>query len=396
MRVPLNELLLVVSTALDYVENELLGITSNHSKRAAYVSLRICRDIGLSEIEISDMAGCAILHDNALTEYMMSTSPIDWQTLEQFEYHCRIGERNARGFPFAGDVRNIIREHHENWDGSGFHGLKGEAIPLRSTVLRLADNMDLELAMGNNRPDLEGEIRAHVQKHAGILYAPKMVDALLGILDADFLRKLADDRINESLREEMPVLHKELSPGRVFSLCELFSRIIDAKSPFTRNHSTGVAALAGRLAPYFGIEGEQKNELMIAGYLHDLGKLAVPRTLLEKIGPLSVGELQVMREHAAVTGKLLSMVHGLGQIPQWCEDHHEKLNGSGYPRGICPPRLAFESQIIAACDIYQALTEDRPYRDGISPAEALGVIEGMVGKGELNPDIVAKIRLLVL
>jgi len=396
MRVLLNELLLVVSTALDYVEKELLGITINHSKRTAYLSVRICRALGCSEIEISDMAACAILHDNALTEYMMMTGPLDWQALEQFESHCRIGECNAEVFPFAGDVRNIIREHHENWDGSGFHGLKGEAIPLRSAVLRLADNMDLELAMGDNRPGLAGEIRAHAQKHAGILYAPEMVDALLGILDAELLRKLADDRIAESLCEEIPALHKELSPGLVFNLCELLSQIIDAKSPFTRNHSTGVATLAGRLAPYFDIKGEHKNALMIAGYLHDLGKLSISRSLLEKLGPLSVEEFQVMRGHAEVTGKILRTVHGLGQIPQWCEDHHEKLNGSGYPRGICPPRLAFESQIITACDIYQALTEDRPYRDGISPAAALDVLEEMVGKGELNPDIVAKIKLLVL
>ena len=394
MRVSLNEMLLVVSTALDYVEKELLGVTTNHGKRVAYVSSRICRVFGLSDIELSDIAGCAILHDNALTEYMLLARPSDFKSLEQFESHCRIGERNAGVFPFAGNIENIILEHHENWDGSGFHGMKGEAIPLRSLVLRLADNMDLELAMGGARPGLEEEVRAHVLKHAGTLYAPKAVEALIGILDADFLHKLEDEHIDESLREEMPPLNRELSSEQLLDLCQLFSQIIDAKSPFTRNHSTGVADLAGRLAPYFGIENERKNELMIAGYLHDLGKLSVPLSLLERNGPLAAEEMEVMRKHAQVSGDLLGMVQGLGRIPQWCVEHHEKINGSGYPRGLRLPHLAFESQVITACDIYQALTEDRPYREAMSPATALGVIEEMAGRNELNPDIVAKIRQL--
>jgi len=364
--------------------------------RVAYVSVRLCRALGCSTSERSDMAGCAILHDNALTEYMLISSPMDLQTLEQFETHCWIGERNARVFPFAGNIENIILEHHENWDGSGFHGLQGAAIPLRSTVLRLADNMDLDLALGTPRPSLEREIREHVQKHAGTLYAPHVVEALLGILDTVFLRALADERIDPSLREETPTLNIELTAGKLLDLCELFSQIIDAKSPFTRNHSTGVADLAGQVAPYFGIEGEQKDQLIIAGYLHDLGKLSVPLALLDKVGPLTKEEFAVMRRHAEGTGQLLSMVHGLGQIPQWCEEHHEKCNGSGYPRGLRQPRLAFESQIIAACDVYQALTEDRPYRDGMTSREALSVIEEMAAKGELNPDIVDKITVLVL
>lgn len=394
MRVPLNGLLLAVSTALDYVEKELLGITTNHGKRAAYVSSRICRALGMTDTEVFDMAGCAILHDNALTEYLMVSRPSDFRILEQFESHCDIGERNARVFPFAGNIENIILEHHENWDGTGFHGLKGEEIPLRSAVLRLADNMDLELAMGDNRPGLEEDIRSHVAKHTGTLYSPKVAEALLGILDGDFLRNLSDERIDESLPREMPALQMEMSSDQLLGLCELFAQIIDAKSHFTKNHSTGVAELAGRLAPLFGIEGEEKKELMIAGYLHDLGKLSVPLSLLEKPGPLTSEEFGVMRCHAEVTGKLLGMVSGLGMIPRWCEEHHEKVNGSGYPKGLCPPGLAFESQIIAACDIFQALTEDRPYRDGMTPESALGIMDAMADKGELNPTIVTAIKEL--
>lgn len=392
IRVPLNELLLSLSTALDYVEKELLGITTNHGKRAAYVSSRICRTMGLSDVEVFDMAGCAILHDNALTQYLLTAYPSDLRVLERFESHCVMGERNVRAFPFAGNIDGVILEHHENWDGSGFHGLRGEDIPLRSAALRLADNMDLGLAMGDGRASLEDEIRVHVMEHFGTLYSPRVAEALLESMDAEFLEGLRNENIDQALREEMPALKVELSAGQLVDLCELFALIIDAKSPFTRNHSTGVADLARRLSPHFGITGDHKHELMIAGYLHDLGKLSVPLSLLEKPGPLTEDEYYQMQKHTEVTAELLGKVSGLDEIARWCEAHHEKLNGSGYPHGTCAPDLAFESQVIAVCDIYQALTEDRPYRSSMPKAEAFGIMDDMVNRGDLNPDLVNKIK----
>lgn len=392
--VPLHELLFSLSTALDYVEKELLGITTNHGKRAAYISTRICRAMGLSQTQLFDMAGCAILHDNALTEYLSLVRPADMRVLEQFETHCLIGERNARAFPFVGNIDNVILEHHENWDGTGFHGLRGEEIPLRSTVLRLADNMDLELALGDGRPTLEADIREHVRRHTGTLYSPSAAEALQDIIDRQFLNNLADEHIDAALRDEMPALNVEISSGKLLELCGLFALIIDAKSPFTRHHSTGVADLTRRIGPHFGISGEHLNEIMIAAYLHDLGKLSVPLSVLEKPGPLTAEEARIMHHHSEVTAALLGRVKGLGCIARWCEDHHEKLNGTGYPHGIGMPKIAFESQIITVCDIYQALTESRPYRDNLSQEKAFAILDNMTARGELNPEIVDKIKTL--
>jgi HD-GYP domain len=391
MRVPLNELLLSFSTALDFVEKDLLGTTTNHGKRAAYVSSRICRAMGLSEVEIFDMTGCAILHDNALTEYLILARPFDLRILEQFEIHCLIGERNAKAFPFVGNIDNVILEHHENWNGSGFHGLIGDEIPVRSAALRLADNMDLELAMGDGRPTLGKDIQEHARKYAGSIYSPEAVETLLENLDDEFLRNLGDDRIEDALREEMPGLNVELNAGQLLEACELFALIIDAKSPFTKNHSKGVAELTRRVSLQLGIDDERIQELTIAAYLHDLGKLSVPLHLLEKPGPLTSTEFHSMLHHSEVTAQLLGKVRGLDHIARWCETHHEKLNGSGYPYGIRAPKLTFESQIIAVCDIYQALTEDRPYRDSLSQTEAFAILGKMVAQGELNPEIVSKI-----
>lgn len=389
MRVLLDDLLFALSRALDFVEEELLGATSNHGKRAALASARICRALGLSDTEIFDMACCAVLHDNALTAYMLKAGPGDIRRLEGFRNHCVIGEQNVLAFPFAGDASGIVLHHHENWDGSGFYHVQGDAIPLRAAVLRLADNMDLALRMGEARAGLEKEIRAHASRHVGTLYCPDVVDALLRVLDASFVRDLADEHIDAALDREIPNIRVELTTEQLLWVCEIFAFIIDAKSPFTRNHSSGVARLVRRLTPHFGLEGEDRDTLIVAAYLHDVGKLSTPLGILEKPGKLTGDEFSIMRQHVSMTHDILRQVEGLEDICRWAANHHEKLNGGGYPKGFSAPALDMQSRLLACCDIYQALTESRPYREGMNHGQAMDIMEKMVTDGELDGRIVA-------
>ncbi len=392
MRIPLQELLYALSRALDFVEQELLGVTSNHGKRAAYVAVRICRAMGLPESDIFDMAGCAILHDNALTAYMLHAGPGRIGRLEHFESHCARGEENAAAFPFTGDTSGIVLHHHENWNGTGFHKLAGADIPLRAVILRLADNTDLRLRMGDGRAGLEREIREHVRENSGKLYAPITVEALLDSLDADFARDLTDAHIDESLARVVPQLQVELTTEQMLNVCTIFAFIIDAKSSFTKNHSTGIADKASRLARYYGMDQARSDELRIAGYLHDVGKLSTPLSILEKPDRLTPEEFAIMRNHVVMSEEILKDVKGLDQIVQWACNHHEKLNGKGYAHGYGAADLSFESRLLACCDIYQALTEDRPYRPGMPHDKATAILEDMARNGEIDPTIVADIR----
>lgn len=388
MQIPLKELLCALSKALDFVEQELLGVTSNHGKRAAYISAHLCRAVGMSEADIFDMAGCAILHDNALTAYMRQAKG-QIGRLEHFKSHCAIGENNAAVFPFLGDVRGIILHHHENWDGSGFHQLTGEAIPLRAQVLRLADNMDLGLHLGDGRAGVESEIREHAQKYSGKLYSPLLVEALLDSLDEEFSRGLRDCCIDDALSRVVPDLDVELSTKKMLEVCQIFALIIDAKSRFTRNHSSGIADKAGYLARCFGLAGGMCDQLRVAGYLHDVGKLATPLHILEKPGALTGEEWEIMRRHVLMSEEILKQITGLDQLARWAWNHHEKLNGTGYPHGYVASELPFESRLLACCDIYQALTEDRPYREGMAHGAAMSILNDMVNKGELDGEIIA-------
>jgi HD-GYP domain-containing protein (c-di-GMP phosphodiesterase class II) len=388
MQVPLNELLFALSRALDFVEQDLLGVTSNHGKRAAYVSARLCRALGVSDADAFDMACCAVLHDNALTAYMLEAGPGDIRRLEHFQGHCTIGEQNALAFPFAGDVTGIILHHHENWDGTGFHKLAGEDIPLRAAVLRLADNMDLMLKMGNGRDGLAGEMVEHARALSGRLYSPRVVQAMAAVATPEFADELHDDHIDQSLRKEIPSVRVDLSTADLLRVCDIFAYIIDAKSVFTRNHSRGVAALIDRLSRSCKMEEEKRKRLIIAACLHDVGKLSTPLAILEKPGPLDDVEFEVMRNHVSMSEEILNNVRGLEQITAWCASHHEKLNGRGYPRQLSGVDLSFESRLLVCCDIYQALTEDRPYRSGMNHLQAMGIINGMAANGELDPEIV--------
>ncbi|MDR2893375.1 MAG: HD domain-containing protein [Deltaproteobacteria bacterium] len=394
MRVPLNELLYALSRGLDFVEQEVLGVTQNHGLRTAYISGRICRAMGMSDIEVLDMACCAILHDNALTEYMMGSSPEHFGCMQQFIGHCANGEKNVKAFPFADDALDVVMYHHENWNGSGFHQLSGNEIPVRAAILRLADNMDLCLSLGDNRASLADEMRDHALKHSGRFYSPEVVRTLVGILDSErnFSRSLADPNILLSLRRDIPTARADLGTAEMIKICNRLASIIDAKSSFTRDHSSRVARQAYKLAPHFDIGGERAGWLVIAAYLHDIGKLSTPMHILDKPSRLNNNELAVMHKHVEITGDLLHGVPGLGDIVDWSANHHEKLNGQGYPNGYGENELSMEGHIITCCDIYQALIEERPYRQAMGHGDAMRTIHEMAYAGELDPRIIEVLK----
>ncbi|WDC84685.1 HD domain-containing protein [Caloramator sp. mosi_1] len=121
----------------------------------------------------------------------------------------------------------------------------------------------------------------------------------------------------------------------------------------------------------------------IAALLHDIGKLSIPNSILDKNGKLTPDEMQIMRSHTYYTRFILSKIEGFEEITEWASNHHEKLNGRGYPLGLVADELSLESRIMAICDIYEALTADRPYRAGMRPEDAFKIIETMIEAGEV-------------
>ena len=388
MKLHLSDLLFALSGALDCVEREVVGVTTNHSKRVALLCLRLCRHLGLGRAELFDMVSCAVLHDNALTEYTLLHGRAKVQRLTDVEVHCTSGERNAAGFPFYGDTRNIILHHHENWDGSGYFGVQGTDISLRAAALRLADSLDLQWALGSGSPDLVQRARDHVASLSGSVYSPEIAAAFMDIFDDDMVRDLSHDRIDQVLQDFSDDTPEELSLDDLLSVCRIFSGITDAKSPHTATHCQGVAEKTSKLATHLHLEQDKVARLVIAAHLHDIGKLAIPANILEKPAALTPEEFSVMREHARMTECLLHRVRGLEEIALWAASHHEKVSGGGYPHGLRGPELPMESRLLACVDVYQALVENRPYRGGMAHDQAMTLLRRMGQNGALDATLV--------
>ena len=408
MKLDLTDMLYALSFALDKVEGELLGVDTGHGKRVAYLAMLMGKKAGFREEELRDFIGCCLLHDNALTEFIhdeFSNSPMSEGRYVNFSdivehkrsklnrNHSVIGEQNIRLMPFRTDVKNIVLYHHENADGTGAMGLTASETPLKAQILHLADHADAMCHIHQETMTAAefDELRCWVQSNAGSLFSDEVTELFLKAVTYDKIACLQGKDMLSCLHRE---LHKEVldyTDAEIRSIAELFAKIVDYKSEFTQCHSKGVAEKAEIMARYYGFDAEKTIRFYFAGAMHDIGKLAIVNHLLEKPGKLTVDEYAEIKNHADATYYILSQIKEIPDIVNWASNHHEKLNGRGYPRGLSSEELCFEDQLMACIDIYQALTEMRPYKDGMPHEKTISIMRDMASRGELNEGIIQDI-----
>jgi HD-GYP domain-containing protein (c-di-GMP phosphodiesterase class II) len=395
MQFNLNRFLLGLSFAIDCVESELLGVTSNHGKRVAYVAMRMARAMGLSEAQVFDIAALAILHDNGLAEESLTSARVGTNRLYQVEdmpAHCNIGERNVAEFPFQTDSADIIKYHHEHWDGSGFFGVTGNEIPLMAQIIGLADYTDLKFRFQTPDPENRERIYAFLAEKRESAFSPDLVEVFLQVSRSPaFWFDLRDPFVNAALDRTMPELSMKMGWQGVLDISRVFSRIIDSKSRFTLRHSSGLEEKVDHMAGHFKMDGQERLQLRIAASLHDVGKLAIPNAILDKPGRLTDDERRKVTEHTYYTRLCLEQIPGFENITEWAANHHEKLGGGGYPLGLGADALDFNARLMTVLDIYQALTEERPYRKSLSHARTMEIIGKIRDDGEVDMEIVREV-----
>ncbi|MGN0361243.1 MAG: HD domain-containing phosphohydrolase, partial [Bilifractor sp.] len=344
------------------------------------------------------LVGFSILHDNALVGFLDSSvsgwldrkiSDDEAERLDSdaFRGHCRVGEEKVRMLPFLTQQKNVVLYHHERADGNGAFRIRGEDTPLMAQIVHMADSIDVLFHSGQAQDTDWEKIRAHVHDEAGKAYTERVVQLFDQTFSSACVKEMETRGVDACLREDVPDRFRDFSRQDINGITRFFAGIVDYKSSFTRNHSMGVARRAEVMARHYGWSEDKIERYYFAGALHDIGKLVISNDILEKPGRLTGDEFEVMQNHASQTYHVLHQVKGIEDITEWAANHHEKLDGSGYPRGLKAEQLSFEDRLMACIDIYQALTEERPYKKGLSHEKTMSIMRDMVCQGKIDPEI---------
>ena len=399
MRLDIIGLLSACSYALDCVEAQFVNVATGHSKRVAYMSVCMAQEFGIAGDSLQDLAACALLHDNALTQYIseefhnvVDESSVQSITPNQLGIHCIYGEENLKKYPFKTDVNGVILYHHENANGTGSFAKKWNEVPLFARIIHLCDILDSFCRTKNIDKNTWERAKSYLIKSKGTIFDDECVDVFFKTFSKESFVLMGRANLEKLLLEKVPRTMQEYDNEVCKDIADLFAKIIDYKSEFTSKHSLGVAECAAKISRYMGYDDETVYKMYLAGALHDIGKVVIDNDILEKPGRLTSEEFSKMKNHAEVTYYILSQINDFEDIRDWASYHHEKLDGSGYPFGKKGDELTTNERIMACVDIYQALTEKRPYKDGMSHEKACEILGDMAVKGWIDRDIVSVVR----
>jgi putative nucleotidyltransferase with HDIG domain len=300
-------------------------------------------------------------------------------TREMIGTRCERGAEIARMLELPEPTAWAIAALDEHWDGSGHpQGLRGEEIPALGRILCLAQTMEVFLRTTGARGAY-----AMAVKRAGRWFDPSLVAALLRFRDdAGFWAPLEDPRVIPPAAAWEPADRVELADeARLDRVAEAFARVIDAKSPYTARHSAEVAAWAVAIGEELELDGDALRDLRRAALLHDIGKLAISNRILDKPGRLDAAELAIVRRHPHHTQRILERVASFAGIVETAASHHERLDGTGYHRGLAAFDLSRPARVLAVADVWEALTAERPYRRAMPRDAAMAIVVADRGVG---------------
>ena len=382
------ELIRCLTDALDLVDPRL----SDHHRRVAYLAHEIARELGTAKNDQRDLVLAALLHDVGAFSLEERLEMLDEEP-PALGGHALRGAAMLDGFRGLRQAANIIRYHHLDWKYGAGREHEGKSVPFASHILHLADRVAVKIRDKANILDDYRSIRDSILSESSAKFAPETVDAFAAVSGREYIWLDLAYRPVENLAPDLLQFDAmELDMDSLISLASVFSNIIDFRSPFTANHSAGVAKTAERLAELVGFSDNECKMMQIAGYLHDLGKLAVPKNVLEKPSRLDAEEFNIIKGHTFYTYRILQTIKGFETINMWASFHHERLDGNGYPFHLGDSELPLGSRIMAVADIFTAITEDRPYRKGMDLDRATAALDSMVEKRAVCPYVVSVLK----
>ena len=272
---------------------------------------------------------------------------------------------------------------YEQWDGHGWPGvLSGEAIPIASRISQLADFVEVAHRTGG----VAGALHL-ADESSGAQFDPTLVDCLR--LDPGaVLDDLDEGQSWRSVIEAEPALAVVLDDDQFDAALAAIADFVDLKSPYTLGHSRAVAELAAAAATQARLPETDVRTLRRAGLVHDLGRLGVSNAIWDKRGPLGAGERERVQLHPFYTERMLRQSESLAPLAEIAVAHHERMDGSGYPRGLQGSAISFPRACWGAADAYQTRCEPRPHRPALPATGAAAYLRAEVQARRLDADAV--------
>jgi HD-GYP domain-containing protein (c-di-GMP phosphodiesterase class II) len=296
---------------------------------------------------------------------------------ELIEARCHRGADIARMMRFSPTVCDTIQNLDEHWDGRGKpEGRERRAIPQGAQIALLAQVADVfSTSLGRHAAVKE------VQARSTTWFDPSLVEVFEALAEDDvFWDGLAAPDIGARVMELEPQdVRRNADEDYLDDVALAFARVVDAKSPFTAGHSERVAIYADLIAEALGEAAPKRRMLRRAALLHDIGKLGISNSILDKPERLTAAEFDAIKTHPLHSGEILSAIPAFAEIAVIGLQHHEKLDGTGYPHGLKADQIPQETRIVTVADIFDALTADRPYRKAMGVDQALAIMAKDVG-----------------
>jgi HD-GYP domain-containing protein (c-di-GMP phosphodiesterase class II) len=299
--------------------------------------------------------------------------------LAVMERHCYAASELAARLGLGERVRHSVVQTYERWDGKGAPaGAKGEEILTTARIVNLADVVEVFHRLGGLAAATEV-----ARQRSGTQFDPALVDMFCSSTAELFAELDAVTTWGAVIADE-PGLTAWLSHAEFDMALEAIADFVDLKSPYTIGHSRGVAELAAAAATDCGLPADEIQLVRRAGFVHDLGRLGISNGIWDKPGQLTAAESERVRLHPYLTERILALSADLAPLGALAVEHHERLDGSGYPRGLTGNVITLPSRILAVADAYRTRVEPRPHRPACPPGDVAVQLRREARAGRLD------------
>lgn len=351
----------------------------DHAERVAHIAYHLGKKLGLGDGDLGELVLSALLHDVGILTDEEQLLLADLEPVrDRVAPHCARGWRLLKSTTLFSDLAQNVLEHHD------YYSPELRPIP---AILHVADRVEILLDRGLYYLWQVDDLIAYFRSKKGDIFCPVVVEALEEVAQTPSFWLDLQYRHYQYANGRQS-FHRVLTMDDLEELAGLMATIVDAKSPWTGDHSQGVAEVGEFLAQKAGLPPVTTRMIKVAGLLHDIGKLAIPDDILMYPGGLNRAQRAVMQQHTYHTYYLIREIGpGAEKLAQWAGYHHERLNGTGYPFGLTADQLDLESRLMAVTDITQSLLEERPYRPPMPQDKVAQILRNNVEAGHIDPDL---------